>query len=88
MKGVRRHVDLAELQMLGPLVEHVRITPVRPEHLGVGPGTRAQFFYFATVNTPAMTWKLIGKGSQYAWGYLDANGDYLNGSTTYQLNIP
>ena len=35
---------------------------------------RAQFFYFATVNTPAMTWKLIGKGSQYAWGYLDSNG--------------
>jgi hypothetical protein len=23
---------------------------------------RAQFFYFATVNTPAMTWKLVGKG--------------------------
>ena len=49
---------------------------------------RAQFFYFATVNTPAMTWKLIGKGSQYAWGYLDANGDYLDGSKTYKLNLP
>jgi len=24
-----------------------------------------------------MTWKLVGKGSQSAWGYLDANGDYL-----------
>lgn len=32
---------------------------------------RSQFYYFATVNTPAMTWKLVGKGSQYAWGYLD-----------------
>jgi hypothetical protein len=49
---------------------------------------RAQFFYFATVNTPAMTWKLIGKGSQYAWGYLDSKGTYLDGSKTYKLNLP
>ena len=49
---------------------------------------RAQFFYFATVNTPAMTWKLIGKGSQYAWGALDAAGDFLDGSKTYRLNLP
>ncbi len=50
--------------------------------------SRAEFFYFATVNTPAMTWKLIGKGSQYAWGALDADGDYLDGSKTYKLNLP
>jgi hypothetical protein len=49
---------------------------------------RAQYFYFATVNTPAITWKLIGKGSQYAWGYLDANGDYLDGSKNYKMNLP
>ena len=49
---------------------------------------RAQFFYFATVNTPAMTWKLIGKGSQYAWGYLDKEGNYLDGGKTYKLNLP
>jgi hypothetical protein len=49
---------------------------------------RAQFFYFATVNSPALTWKLIGKGSKYAWGYLDANGNTLDGSKTYMLNIP
>ena len=49
---------------------------------------RAQFFYFATVNTPAMTWKLVGKGSQYAWGYLDASGDYLDGGKTYSMNLP
>ena len=49
---------------------------------------RAQFFYFATVNTPAMTWKLIGKGSQYAWGALDAAGDYLNGGKNYRLSLP
>jgi hypothetical protein len=49
---------------------------------------RTQFYYMATVNTPAMTWKLIGKGSQYAWGYLDSKGNYLDGSKTYKLNLP
>jgi hypothetical protein len=49
---------------------------------------RTSFYYFATVNTPAMAMKLIGAGSQYAWGYLDANGNYLDGSKTYKLNIP
>jgi len=32
--------------------------------------------------------KLIGAGSQYAWGYLDSEGDYLDGSNTYRLNLP
>ena len=49
---------------------------------------RTHFYYFATVNTPAMAMKLIGAGSQYAWGYLDANGDYLDGGKTYKINIP
>lgn len=50
--------------------------------------SRTEFFYFATVNTPAMTLKLIGKGSQYAWGALDADGDYLDGGKSYKLNLP
>jgi hypothetical protein len=49
---------------------------------------RTHFYYFATVNTPAMAWKLIGKGSQYAWGYLDAKGNYLDGKKNYKLNLP
>jgi len=49
---------------------------------------RAQFFYFATVNTPAIVWKLIGKGSQYAWGYRDESGAHLDGGKTYKLNLP
>lgn len=49
---------------------------------------RSQFYYVATVNTPAMAWKLIGKGSQYALGYLDSQGNYLDGSKTYKLNLP
>lgn len=49
---------------------------------------RTMFFYFATVNTPMMAMKLIGKGSQYAWGYLDTNDNYLDGSKSYKVNIP
>jgi len=49
---------------------------------------RAQYFYMATFNSPAMIWELIGKGSKYAWGYLDSNGDPLDGSKTYKLNLP
>jgi hypothetical protein len=49
---------------------------------------RTHFHYNATVNTPAMAWKLIGKGSQYAWGYLDSKGNYLDGGKTYRLNLP
>ncbi len=49
---------------------------------------RSMFYYFATVNTPMMAIELIGAGSQYAWGYLDSNGDYLDGSKTYKVNIP
>ena len=49
---------------------------------------RTHFYYNATVNTPAMAWKLVGKGSQYAWGYLDSEGDYLDGSKTYRMNLP
>ncbi len=49
---------------------------------------RAEYFYMATFNSPAMVWKLIGKGSQYAWGYLDSDGDYLDGGKSYKLNLP
>ena len=31
---------------------------------------------------------MIGAGSQYAWGYLDAKGNALDGSKTYKLNLP
>ena len=49
---------------------------------------RAHFYYFATVNSPAFTWKLVGKGSKYAWGYLDSKGNYLDGGKTYRMHIP
>ncbi|CDF78873.1 conserved hypothetical protein (DUF1254) [Formosa agariphila KMM 3901] len=49
---------------------------------------RTRFFYFATVNTPAMVLKMVGKGSQYAICMLDSEGDYLDGNKNYSLNIP
>jgi len=49
---------------------------------------RTHLYYFATVNTPAMAMKLIGAGSQYAWGYLDSEGNHLDGGKTYRMNLP
>ncbi len=49
---------------------------------------RTHFYYYATVNTPAMTMKMIGKGSQYAWGYLDKSGNFLDGAKNYKMNLP
>lgn len=49
---------------------------------------RTFFFYIATVNTPAMVMKMVGKGSQYAMNSTDSNGEYLDGARNYTLNIP
>ena len=49
---------------------------------------RTVFFYMATVNTPAMAMKMVGKGSQYAIIFADKNGNNLSGGKTYTLNIP
>ena len=49
---------------------------------------RTALFYMATLNTPAMTMKMIGAGSQYAWGDRDSSGDYLDGAKSYRLTLP
>jgi hypothetical protein len=49
---------------------------------------RTLFFYLATVNTPAMALKMVGVGSQYACNAKDKDGNYLDGSKNYKLNIP
>jgi hypothetical protein len=49
---------------------------------------RTMFFYAATVNTPAMALKMVGVGSQYAITAKDKDGNYLDGSKNYKLNIP
>ena len=49
---------------------------------------RTQFFYIATVNTPAMVLKIPGVGSQYALAATDSEGRYLDGATDYSLTLP
>jgi len=49
---------------------------------------RTLYFYQATVNTPAMAAKIVGKGSQYAYTEHDKDGDYLDGEKNYRLRIP
>lgn len=49
---------------------------------------RAAFHFYATGITPAMALKKVGKGSQYAFTYVDSNGNPLDGSRTYKVNVP
>ena len=49
---------------------------------------RTYFFYVATVNTPAMAAKMVGRGSQYAFINTDKDAKYLDGGKDYRLNIP
>ena len=37
---------------------------------------------------PAMKDKAVGRGSQYVRSARDADGDWLDGSNTYRLNVP
>ena len=48
----------------------------------------AFFYFFATGVTPAMAEKMIGKGSQYPWTALDADGNPFDGAKTYRLHLP
>ena len=49
---------------------------------------RTLFFYQATVNTPAMVAKMVGRGSQSAHAVRGSNGHYLEGGKIYRLRIP
>jgi hypothetical protein len=49
---------------------------------------RSYFFFYATGITPAMTAKMIGKGSQYAVAYVDAEGSAFDGNKTYRVHLP
>ncbi|MCP4900979.1 MAG: DUF1254 domain-containing protein [bacterium] len=48
---------------------------------------RAGFHFYATGITPAMTFKIIGKGSKYAIAYTDADGSFLDGGKTYKVRV-
>ena len=49
---------------------------------------RSLFFYIATYTTPAMSVKMVGKGSQYGMIFTDANRAPLDGGKTYKLHLP
>jgi hypothetical protein len=49
---------------------------------------RAFFHFFATGITPAMTSKMVGKGSQYAAAFTDSKSQPLDGSKTYKVHLP
>jgi hypothetical protein len=49
---------------------------------------RAGFHFYATGITPAMTFKIVGKGSKYAIAYTDADGNFLDGGKTYKMHVP
>lgn len=49
---------------------------------------RTLFFYYATVNTPAMASKMLEVGSQYGCINQDHTGADLRGDYYYKLNLP
>ena len=49
---------------------------------------RAAFHFYATGITPAMTFRILGKGSKYAIAYTEANGAFFDGSKTYKVHVP
>ena len=49
---------------------------------------QTHFFYNIFGVSPAITWKMVGIGSQYATAERDAGGNYLNGSKNYRLHLP
>lgn len=49
---------------------------------------RTYFSYNATGISPAMSMKMIGIGSQYAFTPRDSKGKYLDGSKYYKLHLP
>ena len=50
--------------------------------------SRIYMHFYATGITPAMAVKNVGVGSQYLIGYLDKDGDALDGSKTYRIHLP
>ena len=50
--------------------------------------SRTAMFFYATGITPAMIMRLTGIGSQYLGAFVDAKGEYFDGSKTYKITLP
>jgi hypothetical protein len=46
------------------------------------------YFFIAIGISSAMSEKMVGQGSQYAWAAVDAQGNPLDGSKTYKVHLP
>ncbi len=49
---------------------------------------RLRFFFYATMITPAMAYKMVGKGAQYVAAACDTNGNPFDGAKNYKLHLP
>jgi hypothetical protein len=50
--------------------------------------SRTAMFFYATGITPAMIMRLTEIGSQYLGAFVDARGEYFDGSKTYKMTLP
>ena len=50
--------------------------------------SRSNSLYYFTGITPAMSKKMIGLGSQYAYTFVDSAGKPLDGGKTYKVHLP
>lgn len=50
--------------------------------------SRIYMHFYATGITPAMTLKMVGKGSQYLIAYTDKDGEPFDGRETYKVHLP
>jgi hypothetical protein len=50
--------------------------------------SRTSFYYAYTLDSPGMIMRIPGVGSQYLFGFLDADGDPFDGAKTYKVTLP
>jgi hypothetical protein len=50
--------------------------------------SRSNSLYYFTGITPAMSKKMVGLGSQYAYTFVDSEGTPLDGGKTYKIHLP
>ncbi|CAN7725161.1 DUF1254 domain-containing protein [Mesorhizobium sp. LjRoot246] len=50
--------------------------------------SRTGSYYYFTGSTPAMSMKMIGAGSQYAYTFVDSEGKRLDGAKNYKIHLP
>jgi hypothetical protein len=50
--------------------------------------SRTAFYYFYTLDSPAMVMRIPDVGSQYLMAFLDADGEPFDGAKTYKATLP